>query len=193
MTAADIGAVFERKKPQRRTVPLLLEPDLRDEYDELEKVVGKAEREAANSNDRAVQLSADKLRAELDAKAAEIDDATETFIFQALGRERYQELYEDAQPPSEADEAAGLDFKSEDFVAKLIQASCVEPTLTLSDAERIYRDWSDAEVVILFNGAYEVQRIAKGVPFTGPGIGRTLHSVGSSTTAPAKASPTATS
>lgn len=156
----DIAEIRKRKRPATRSVRILLAPDLRLRYDELEREIEKAERadRLSNEPDRAPALVRER-----EALEAEIEESTVEFVLRALPRADWMTLLE-AHPPTEQDVEDGLDYNPEAIFAPLLAACVVSPEIELSDAEAIYNEWSQAEVTTLFVAAIRVNREVRNVP-----------------------------
>lgn len=161
----DIAEIRKRKKLPTRTVPILLDPDLRLRYDELSAELPKAQaRDARVERGLGESDEATKIEAELDELEEQIRESTVEFVVQALPRAEWRELLE-AAPPTPADIEEGLDHDAESLFAPLLAACAVEPELSLSDAEAIYEEWSETEVTRLYVGCIRVNREVRDVPF----------------------------
>ncbi|GEM_PF-6380895 len=161
----DIGTIRKRRKPPTRSVRICIDPDLLAERDRLRRLLDEVRRtdERSNSRDRAPQVEAD-----LAAVEAEIRDATVTFTFRALPRAEWRRLVA-AHPPADGDAADGLDFDPDGICAPLLAAASVDPEISLSDAEAIVDEWSEAEVTALFTAAFLAQREIRDVPLPSSG------------------------
>jgi hypothetical protein len=140
-----------RKKPMTKFVEILLDPDALDIYERAQERLG----EATADTRAAIQRDVD------DARAAVIE-ATVTMKFQSLGRKRYEALIaehpatekQNEQALKETNTEAGYNLDT--FPPALIQASCIEPELSLEDVQAIYDSWNSAELMTLFFAALEV-------------------------------------
>ena len=173
---AEIKAV---KKPATRTVYLVMDPDSGPRLEELER---EAAKKVARNQDTA------GLDKEIKALRARVEEATVGFTFRALSRLEFEKLRE-AHPSDDKTEQ----FDSETFGPALIAACSVEPVLTDGDAQELWDTWGNAEAIQLFAAAWAVNTEIRGVPFGGPGTGKTTGSGSPSTTAPPEESPTPSS
>lgn len=173
----NIGDVLARKKPQRRSVPVLLEPDLAEKHALLLLDLRKAERVAVRSNDRDIQDAPVLIADAIEALEGEVEDATVTFVVEAVGAERWSELVGE-HPPTPEQEAEGWPYDAESMGPMLLSESIVEidgepETVSEKQAAKIWNDWSDAERSVLFLAAVAVNREVRNVPFTRPVSRRT--------------------
>lgn len=166
----DIEEVLKRRQPPTKSVRLLLDQTLSDRFQQVEREAGRAKMRAENSNDRQVQIDAAELARQADDLKQQIEDAYVTFTFQGISRVDYNELLE-AHPPTEEHTAGGFEFDPDGFGPDLIAACSVDPEISPEQARRIWDEWTEAEVVRLFNAAYESNRVVKDVPFIAAGSG----------------------
>lgn len=153
--------IQSRKKPNTRTVRVLLDPDLQVAYESIARDHRKALRddEKTNEPDRAPGL-----QRQLDELRERIEEETVPFVFRALRRKDFKKLIDESEP-TPTDEAAGLDFGYEEIAPTLLSLAAVKPTLTLAQAEELIADWDEAIVSSLINAAYLVNKEVRDVPF----------------------------
>ena len=108
----------------------------------------------------------------------------------ALPRKQYRELLE-THPPADSDEKA--DWDAETFPPALIAASCVDPELTLEQAQQIWDEWEAAEAGPLFLACWGLNELRGRAGFTWPGSAPTSGSGPNLTTASPGESRTASS
>lgn len=168
----DIEEILKRRSPPTVSIRLPLDQKLMDSFKHLEREAGKTQVAAERTNDREVHLRAQELNRQLESMREQIEDSRATFVFQGIGRLEYNELLEQ-HPPRPEDKEGGFEFNPETFGPAIIAACAVEPELTLEQVEHIWRDWTDAECVKLFNAAYESNKVVRDVPFTVAGIATT--------------------
>jgi hypothetical protein len=128
--------------------------------------------------------------AELTIKA---DEAATVFTFQALGRRAFEDL-KLAYPPTEeqweryrervtaAYWVPAPEFEEVTFAPALIAACCIDPKMTLAEAQQLWDELSDGEAAILYAKALEVNEEASSRPFSGTGTDTTRNSGPDSTT-----------
>lgn len=158
----DIQEALAAKRPPAVEVRLVLDQSLVTAWEAASRAAMESERSSGKSNDpkihAAARLAADRLQ---EAKAAMLA-AEVTFKFQGIGRKRFTRLLE-AAPPTPGSE---LEFDTDLFVAPLLAACAVDPSMTLEQAQTIVDDWTEAEVTKLFMAAWAANRMVKDVPFT---------------------------
>lgn len=178
------------KKPRTVTVPVLLDDELAQDLENAEQALLQAEQKAEASRDRYIgverrlaltanetvtgplleeraqaRIDADlkPARAEVEALKAEVEKATQLYVFRAIGRDAYRKL-QDAHPPTEQDhkdlqEDGGqgkATFCLETFAPALVQASCVDPVLDDDAIEEIFHGtWNESELGTLFQAAQQ--------------------------------------
>lgn len=172
----DIAEIKARKQPRRKEVAIILDADL-----ELRLTKAEATVEAARNRLAAPKLHPDAAKklgeamVELDEARAAAADATQVFVFQALGRQQFSDL-QGEHPPTKEQRAewtkrwltrgvpehriVELDYNPDTFPPVLIAAACIEPAMTVDDATEIWTsgDWSDAELGELLAGALLVNQ-----------------------------------
>lgn len=177
----DIAEARKRKKPAVRLVPLLLDQGLRARHEELAYELKVANREAGETNDVKVHDAAFALEQQLADLEQEAHDARVVFKFQALPRKEWTALvdaHQDGKPETDQ-------FNLYTMAPVLIAKCCIDPVMTLEDAQGIWDEWSDGEVAALWTGAHRVQLDARDVIFTQTASNTTPSSERSSSTAPA--------
>ena len=165
-----ITDVLARKKPQRRSVPVLLEPDLAEKHALLLLNLRKAERVAVRSNDRETQDAPVLIADAIEALEIEVEEATVRFTVEAVGAERWSELVGE-HPPTPEQQAEGWPYDAESMGPVLLSESIIEideepAIVSEKQATKIWNDWSDAERSVLFLAAVAVNREVRNVPFT---------------------------
>lgn len=171
--------LFAAKTAPRRSVSLVLDQQLLADYEAAKNAADTAQRAADLSNDAAVHARAREAVATARRLAEQVEATRQTFVFEGIGRRQFNELLESA-PPKEED----IEFDPDIFIPALLAAGCVEPGLTLEQAQRIYDEWTDAEVTALFLAAFGANRTARDIPFINAGTDTTQDSGSNSITAP---------
>lgn len=157
-----------RKKPLTRSIPVVLDPGLAEEYNEIRSAAEVAAIRAQNRpDDTDAQFAHLEAEQALTAARARLDEAEAVvwFKFRGIGRHRYEALAE-AHPPTELQRikarAGGmredLPWNPETMPPALIAACLVEPQLTEEQAAALWNDpdWNQAELGHLFAAAIEV-------------------------------------
>lgn len=160
------------KKPQRRTVPVSLDPDMTERLDAARRAVRVAEialDTAAEDRRDVAQDNLDAARVDLDQLEAEVKAQTVLFVFEGLGRKGYEELMANHPPTREQRDRlkATGDFAPwnvDEFPPILISACLVEPRLSVDEVRQIWDSprWNQSECVDLFNTALLVCSQRKG-------------------------------
>ena len=184
----DFEEIKARKKPNTRTVRVLLDPDLLLDFTRLTRLHKTAVSVDDKSNKRD---TAPAIQAELDELREKIEDETAEFTFRALRRRDYRKLIED-HPPLPADEQ-DFDFNPETLGPELISRSAVSPELSLQDVEYLWEEWDDATVTELYSAALLVNKEVRDVPFVFGSYDGTPTSERKSATPPDEDSPTPSS
>lgn len=175
----DIAALRARKKPRQQTVTLILDPDIEEQLvtarDERTEAQARADRTPGNSA-AAADLAAANERVE-QAEAAARDESV-TFVFKALGREAYEQM-KDAHRPTKKQrddykakglamgfaefQVGDLGYNLDTFPPALVAASCIEPEMTLDDAQALWDsdEFSSAELGDLFAAAMTVNETSR--------------------------------
>lgn len=180
-----IEEIRKLRKPRTHTVGLPMDSDVLTRIEELEKELRLAVRLDANQNR---EPEAPAIEAELEALRAEAEDSVVEFTFQEIPRKQYRALL-DAFPDPDGKRRAD----DETIAPHLIAACCIDPEMTLDDAQAIWDEWSDVAASTLYGAAIMVNEALTRVPF---GVSATAKIPGSepnSTTAPSEGSDTATS
>ncbi len=172
----DIADVLARKQPRRQQVTIILDAD-------VERRLGAAEDAARGARARAqlapkdTAAAADLAQAEADLEAAQgaADEASVTFVFEALGRQQFSDLRGEHPPTKEQrtewkkrwlrtgmveHQIPELEHNTDTFPPVLIAASCIEPVMTVGQATDLWNSagWSDAELAELFGTALLVNQ-----------------------------------
>lgn len=180
----DFAEIRARRRPATRTVRLLLDGDLRTEYDRLVVAAGVAERMASKTNQANIHHRSAELAEQVEGLAEQLRASETPFTFQAIPRVEFNDLLAESQPPRPEDEEDGLSFDSTKFVPMLLAACATEPELTIEEATEIFENFSDGEVTALFEAAWRVNKEVRDVPFSAAGTGQIPSSGTNSTTPP---------
>lgn len=159
-----IEEIRRLKKPNRRSVFVLVDPEIAREIKNLERAYAQEKRidvkENRNPEAPAILKKLEELR---DVTA----DYEVEFIFEDIGRKALEDLVIEHPPtPEQKADMAEIEFNSETFPPALMAATAIEPEMTLEDAEALFNDWSSGEAEILFMTAMMACRERASIPFT---------------------------
>lgn len=153
-----IDEILQSAKLPTQTLRICLRGDLIAEHQALEAQL-KAMGEFTQSH-----LAEADPRAPIARAVKELEDrmheSETTFTFQALGRRKYRELL--AMHPGEP----GQKFNPQTFPRDLIAASCIDPTVTPGDVDRLFDVLNEGAVEALFMAAYTINEGVTRVPFS---------------------------
>lgn len=157
-----------KKKPLTKTVPVVLDPDLAEEYEEVRRAADLAHARVSVSPDNAEAhaqlLEADAALQQLRQRLVD-EDAVVTFRFRGIGRAAYEKLVDLHPATAEQRMKAksqgitdGLAWNTDTLPPALVAACCVEPPMTQEEAARLWSDpnWGQAELGQLLSAAIEV-------------------------------------
>jgi len=192
MSDLTIEDVFDRKKDNTQRVPILLDPDLREQLKDLEAELADAEQyDNEHTEARKKAPAVEKL---LDKLEVVIADSRVTFKFKSIGREAYSKLLDEFKPREDNEDDEDVGFDIDEFPPHLLALSAVEPPLTLAAAYRVWNEFSDSETTLLVAGALTANKELVDIPFTRGGTRMGTFSTASpSTTAQDTDSPTPSS
>lgn len=153
----------KRKKPNTKEVPILLDPELGVEYNELlDKIQSYPE------SDLTPEQSAEL--AELEAKEKKLEkkleDNTVIFKFRAVNSILFDEIM-NGHPPTAAQikdahkkGLGDLQWNIDTLPPALVASSLVEPDLTEEEVNEMWRsdDWNSVELAKLFEAALTVNQ-----------------------------------
>ena len=118
-----------------KSVPLCLRGDLQAEYEELEreqKILKDGQKRGGTRSGSSQELK------DLDEKMAvlrnEMQESTRVFTLRGLPKKRFSDL-KASKPLPDEDKAAGVDYNGEEFPVILVQASLIDPALTIPEVE----------------------------------------------------------
>jgi hypothetical protein len=160
---ADKQKRLDKRGKATSTLTMYDDPNVRERYLAAQQAAEQAEAYLAHLSKDAdpearalvVQQVADA-RAALQAATEDKEAHTVVLSFQALGRERLEELVAE-HPANEEDEAAGRDFHFETFAPVLISEASVDG-MPLEYAANAMKTWSLADSDDLWAAAWTVQR-----------------------------------
>ena len=164
------------KKPNRKTVYILLDSELKGKVEEAnEKVESLARRakKGSTSLSDTTQKQLQEAQKELDELLIEVDEMTVPFLAQDIGRKNYDALVEDPAPTdkqkTEYKEGGGvgvLAYNPETFPPALIAACYIEPKITLEFAQEICNDWGEGDIEALFFNAISACKERTSIPLS---------------------------
>ena len=153
---------LKKKQPLQRTVTIPLEQDTLDAYDAAESALERA---------RLLGEPTDELESALAVAKEAVLETSVKMTFRSIGRKAYDALLDEHPPTAEQikefrEENADKDgnpatkgqppYNIETFAPALIQASCVEPAMTLEQVNELFDEWNSTELSELWGAAYEV-------------------------------------
>lgn len=155
------------KKPLTKTVAVVLDPDLAEEFEEArrtrEVAALRSDRDGKDTEAAFQLLEADQKLADL-RRRLEAEEAVVHFKFRGIGRHAYEALV-DAHPPTPEQrtkaKAGGFEavaWNYDTFPPALVAACLVAPAMSVDDVAAIWdsADWNQAELQTLLNAAIEV-------------------------------------
>jgi hypothetical protein len=175
-----IGDWLEEVTPDRREVSVCLDRRLVSAL-----IVAKKAAEAATEGEAKTLGKAPELE-ELEMRVLELEDAvrekSRTLVFEGLGWGRWRDLL--AKHPPEADQAdvfaravqlgfmphavENIGYNAETFVPDAISASCVDPTITIHEANTLLRKSPPGVIERIFTAVLEVNVAGGNDPFVAP-------------------------
>lgn len=188
-----IEEIQKLKRPNTRSVTLILDPEIPRQIRELERAYDRERRTDERENRPAKAPAIRKVIEELKDQAA---DSEITFTFRDIGRKRFDGMIEE-HPPTPAQIKAAKErnqsipeFNPDTFAPALMAATAVSPSMTLQEATNIYNEWGQGDNQALFLTAVAACTERASIPFTGTGTEEILASLSNLTTAPSEESPT---
>lgn len=156
-----------KKKPLTKTVPIVLDPELAEEYEHARHARDLAQTRATVSSDNtevAFALIEAEQRLEELRRQLEETEAVVVFKFRGIGRSAFNALLDKHQPTAEQRAVAKgqgwdtLAWNPDTFPPAVISACLVEPELTPSQVLELWEspDWNQAELQVILNAAVEV-------------------------------------
>ena len=176
------------KKPNERSISLVLNPELLRQMKDLERAYLREQRMDQKEN-RAPK--APRIKKTMEALEEEAAEYEVTFIFRDIGRKRFDDMIEE-HPPTEQEKKLDPPFQyhPDIFAPALMAATAVQPTMTLQQATDIYDEFGQGEITALFMTALAACTERASVPFTRTDTDEILASLSSLTSAVSEESPT---
>lgn len=154
-----------KKKPNTRTVPICMDPELGMAFSNLSAKKEKLEELLEGlPGDRALAAELKIVEKKLKELDGEIQDAMYDFKFRAVNSTLIDEILSENQPtPKQLKEAAqkGEDapmWNPDTMPPAIVAASLQDPELTLEEVQEMWEDenWNAAELLTLFEAAMTV-------------------------------------
>lgn len=172
-----VKQLLAKRKPSRQTVRLLLDGTLADQIEAARHQL-KVAKAADQVDPRGLASRAAPLEVRLAELRLEAEEASTAFTFEALGRVRFQELKREYPPTEEQWEryrervkaawwAPAPEFEELTFAPALIATCCVDPAMTIEDAQALWDELSDGEAAALYAAALAVNEEVTSRPFSG--------------------------
>lgn len=193
-----------QKKPIKKTVQVVLDPELAEQHQELrEKIDTLRIRAGHRTEDVQLQLELGEAERELEELVDLMieQDAVVEMTFRGIGRQAYDRLVELHPPTSEQVAKAkkqgmgdSLAWNLDTFPPAVVSASLIEPKLSQDQVRDLWysEDWNQMELAVLFQTALEVNGTRRTVEL-GKGSRTTKSSAPKSDTASSTESPTPSS
>ncbi len=173
-----ISDILREKKPNTKTVDIVLDSDLAGEIRFKEQELAQIRMR----KDRSLADGVGPLQSELDALYESAADIAVTFVFTDVGRKPFEELLMDHAPTkAQKDHVAAtgggiLEFDLDTFPPALLALTASDPELTLEEATEIFDTWGSGDAEVLFSTALLVCKERTSVPLSKSGIGPTSNS-----------------
>lgn len=188
--AVPLDHLRSKKQPVTRSVRILTDSDLGEEYGRLEKAERALERRLTSTEVPPQALVAE--HTEVAKRLADLEKLVEEnsilFKFRSIGRKKFEKLQE-LHPPTEEQEkefeeavkdnpqlrGQKVPFNTETYPRALIVACMIEPKLTQSEVADWLEDdsWNEAEIEAMFTAAMEANT-QRQVLELGKGSSRTI-------------------
>lgn len=156
----DISEILKRAKKRQKSVYLCLAGDALAELDQLEKKLSGMG-DAWQPDSLAASDPREKLTKQIAAVRKRVRDSETEFRFEALGDKAWSDLHA-AHPSSEKGQA----WDPVTFAPALIAACAVDPVMTADQVLELFDVLNAAQRDQLFQGAYDVNTEAAGIPFS---------------------------
>ncbi len=173
-----ISDILREKKPNTKTVDIVLDADLAGEIQLKEQELAQMR----VRKDRSLADGVGPLQNELDALYEQAADIAVTFTFTDCGRKNFDELIL-AHPPtkSQKDHVAELgggilEFNIDTFPPALLALTGSDPEMTVEEATEIFDAWGSGDAEILFSTALLVCKERTSIPLSRSGTGPTSNS-----------------
>ncbi len=149
------------KKPAYQDVFIVGDDSLGAEYEDAVRELGEAKMSLnIVGQTREAKQRVESAESTLEEVTGRIRETGMKFTFRSISRKKLDAILEEHQPSkrqkAEAEEKGeDLNFDPETFPPALIAATCVDPELTIEEAEEIWEseDWTQGELLSLLGGA----------------------------------------
>lgn len=171
-----IEEIMRLKKPHTVSVEISLDPEIaqamweaEQEIEDLEKRLNRERARARSQTGKSladgselqeIQKQIEAAEGRLEALWDDAEGSIAEFVFQDIGRKRYDDLVSEHPPTAEEKrqwEAEGgegkLAYSTESFPPALISATAIKPEIDLATATKICDEWGNGEVYKLMNAA----------------------------------------
>src|SRR5688572_29139695 len=91
----------KQKKPVTKRVPIALDSDVADAYEEAKVAYDEAKRSDDYKSTDASRAALAEATEALEAARAELEENTEIFVFRSIGRKPFEDLVDEHQPTQE--------------------------------------------------------------------------------------------
>lgn len=168
--------IIRKKKPVRKWVDIPIDPEVTGELAVKENQLSDAENRlnrermkaktstgkslAEGSSIQEIEKEIERLEAELEALWEQSQDSIQRFWFEDIGKKAYDDLVSAHRPTAEQkqewkDEGGEgvLAYNINTFPPALLAAAAISPTMTTEQADKIFEEWGNWEVIRLFNTA----------------------------------------
>jgi hypothetical protein len=156
----DITDILKKAKRRQKSVFLALAGDKLAELERLEKELA-ALGDAWAPGSIAETDPRKKLAEKVSAVRQAVRDSETEFKFEALGDKAWSDLVA-AHPPKEKGHA----FDPETFAPALIAACAIDPVMTPDQVKELFDVFNHAQRDALWQGAFDVNTEATGIPFS---------------------------
>lgn len=147
----------------RLSVPINRRADLLARHAQLKEAHARALRDDLGNAGITGGKLAPEIQRQIEECEDEMADSVVTFTFEGLGRQEYERLRA-AAPPRREDKAQQLDFNADTFPPMLFAACCVEPAMTLEQAQRLCAQVTEGQFTDLWQAAIAVNVGSDAVP-----------------------------
>lgn len=160
---ADIAEVLKKAKPPERTVELYLDADLAAQHDDLSRQLAEAQQAEAGATRKMGDVPLSRQLAErIQGLQEEMKASAVTFRMRGLSAYKRDE-WESAHPPREGKDER---FNLITGLAPLIAACCVDPQMTVEQAQELIENLGEGQTDQLFRAAWEATFGGGLVPFS---------------------------
>ena len=160
----NVDELLDAAKPQTRTVPVCLDGTIAEPLEDLR--ARWAALASAGGDTLAPSPELAEVKAQIKALEDKADAATKHIVVQSIGGRAWRKLVAE-HPPTDPQYLWDLDT----FPPAAVAACCVDPQLTVEQAERLADVLTDGQWDKLYKTVLLVNRGDDLIPKYGPGIG----------------------